>query len=98
VVVWDRSEVFFLKGFSNIKEIAFYSVGFNLVQQLLSLPRVFTSPASARLMVEFGQDRRMSAQIAEITTRYLALFTMPALLGVAAISGPLLRFVYGAAY
>src|SRR5205807_2676603 len=76
----------------------FYSVGFNLVQQLITLPRVFTSPASARLMVEYGQDRRMSAEVAEITTRYLALFTLPTMLGMAAISGPLLRFAYGPAY
>lgn len=97
-IVWDRSEVFFLKWFCNIKEVAFYSVGFNLVQQMTIFPRMFTSPSSARLMVEFGQDRRMSAQVAEITARYLALFALPVMLGMAAISGPLLRVVYGTAY
>jgi O-antigen/teichoic acid export membrane protein len=97
-VVWDRSEVFFLQRFSDIKQVAFYSVGFNLVQQLIYLPRVLTGPASARIMVEFGQDRRMSGEIAEMTTRYLALFTFPAMLGMAALSNALVRVLWGAAY
>jgi O-antigen/teichoic acid export membrane protein len=98
VVVWDRSEVFFLKWFCNIKEVAFYSVGFNLVQQLVVLPRMFTNPATARMMVEYGQDRRMSAEVTGMTARYLALFALPMMLGMAAISGPLVTLVYGPAY
>jgi O-antigen/teichoic acid export membrane protein len=40
----------------------------------------------------------MSAEISGITARYLALFTLPMMLGMAAISGPMLTFVYGPAY
>lgn len=98
LVVWDRSELFFLKMFCDIKEVAFYSIGFNIVQQMISMLRVFTTPATARLMVEFGQDRRISAETAGMASRYLAVIALPAVLGMAAISSPLVKVAYGSAY
>lgn len=98
IVVWDRSEVLFLRLFCDIKQVAFYTLGFNLVQQLIALPRVFTHPASVSLYVEFGRSEEAAARIAEVTTRYLAMITVPALIGMAAISWPLVRVVYGRAY
>ena len=41
-IVWDRSEFFVLTRFSSLREVAFYSLSFNIVQQVLILPRVFT--------------------------------------------------------
>ena len=39
MIVWDRSEFFVLTRFSSLREVAFYSLSFNVVQQALTFPR-----------------------------------------------------------
>ena len=58
--MWDRSE-FFLLTFSPLREVAFYSLSFNIVQQVLILPRVFTQGIAAHLLVERGRDPEVAS-------------------------------------
>ncbi len=94
-VVWDRSEIFFLKFFGDIRQVAFYSLTFGISQQILLLPQVFASASGANIMVEQGRDPRGLGRVVAEVLRYMALLAFPLTLGLAALSAPAIRFLYG---
>lgn len=98
IVVWDRSEMFFLERYSTIVQVAFYSLGFNLSQNLLMLPRVATTAAAATIAVQQGRDPGQTSGLAIGTMRVLALICIPAAFGMSALAEPILRIAYGAKY
>lgn len=98
LVVWDRSEIFFLGRYCDIREVAFYSIPFNVINQVLLITRSFTSSASAHLMTKIGSDPQGAKDLTTALLRYLAMMAFPLLLGLAALSQPLVRVVYGSAF
>lgn len=98
IVVWDRSELFFLKTSSTLKQLAFYSLAFNISTQVLNVPQMIAMSASASLMVQYGRDARKTGVLTATATRYMCLLAFPALLGVAAVATPLLRVLYSEQY
>jgi O-antigen/teichoic acid export membrane protein len=98
IVVWDRSEMFFLQRYSTIVQVAFYSMSFNFSQYLLLLPRVASSAAGATIAVEHGRDPSKTSYLAVGTMRVLAIVTIPSAFGLAALTDPLIRLLYGAQY
>lgn len=97
-VVWDRSELFFLERMRDIREVAFYSLSFGLVQQLLTIPQAFTFVAGSNLYVEQGRDPSSLGRLAAIVVRYVALVAFPLTWGFAALSPSVIHLVYGSAY
>jgi O-antigen/teichoic acid export membrane protein len=98
IIVTDRSEVFFLKQFSTLKQLAYYSIAFSMADRLLLLPRVFGAGAGVSLLVESGRDPSKLGRIFERATRYLTVFVVPAHIGMAVLSGPAILFLYGKTY
>jgi O-antigen/teichoic acid export membrane protein len=98
LLVWERSEVFFLERFSTIVQVAFYSLSFNLSQHLLLLPRVASTAAAATFSVQQGRDPRQTTGLAVGTMRVLAMICIPAAFGLGALAEPLLRTLYGAKF
>ncbi len=97
-VVWDRSEMFFLKHFCALNQLAFYSVSFTFAGNLLLLPRTFSSATGITLMVESLRDPGRVDSIVKNSCRYLLLVIFPVNLGAAAIAGHALAFAYGSKY
>ena len=97
-LVWDRSEVLFLKHYSSLTQIAFYSVSFTLTNNLLTFPRVFASSTGISLMVEATREPGRIRNIVNNASRVLLLVAIPIHLGAAAIAGQALAFVYGDRY
>jgi O-antigen/teichoic acid export membrane protein len=97
-LVWDRSEVLFLKHYSSLAQIAFYSVSYTLTGNLLTFPRVFASSTGISLMVEAAREPGRVRNIVNNATRMLLLAAIPMHLGAAAIAGQALAFVYGTRY
>jgi O-antigen/teichoic acid export membrane protein len=99
VVVWDRSEILFLKHFcTDIRQIAFYSVAFNLCEQALSIVRIFGNSIATTVRAQYGRDQgRLLAMMAS-ASRYIALIAFPLYFGMAALAGPAIRVAYGDAY
>ena len=97
-IVWDRSELFFLKQFSTISEVAYYSLAFNIALQLTVLPQVFANAAGATMMTQYGRDPSLVGRITSTTVRYIAFLALPLMLTTAALSSPLLRVLYGEKY
>jgi O-antigen/teichoic acid export membrane protein len=94
VVVWDRSELLILKIYSPISQLAFYSLSFNICNQIMNLPQMLAVSAGASLMVQYGRDSRKTGVLTATTIRYMCLIAFPALLGLAAISTPVIRSLY----
>jgi len=99
VVVWDRSDIVLLKLFSgSIQEITFYSVAFNLTEKVLLLPATFGRAIGITVMAQFGRDQNALNSLVAKAARYTFLCGLPALLGLALLSGPLVRTLYGLQY
>ena len=99
VIVWDRSDIVLLKMFSSsIKEITFYSVAINLTEKVLLLPSAFGGAIGASVMAQYGRDRDALRGLVARAARYMFLFGLPALLGLALLSRPLVQTLYGRQY
>ena len=97
-VVWDRSEMVFLKHFSGLDQIAFYSVSFTFANNLLLFPRTFAGATGMSLMVEASRDPSRANSIVRNACRYLLLVALPLILGAVAISKAAIGFAYGTRY
>ena len=99
LVVWDRSEMVFLKNFcSDIRQVAFYSVAFNLTEKLLIFSQIFGTATEATVMAQYGRDSTRSGDLIGASVRYLALISFPVHMGLAAIAGPVMGIIYGRKY
>lgn len=98
MVVWSRSEMFFLKRFSSAEQIAFFTVAFTLGLIPGQLVGPFSRAAGVSLYAERGRDAKAGGHVACLYWRYMVLLILPASLGLTALSGPLLRVLYGARY
>ena len=99
IVIWDRSDVIFLKWLcSDIKQITFYFVAFNLPERVTTAPQAFAEAIGSTIMAQYGRDKSRLTDIARNAVRYIALLTFPLLIGMAVLSGTVVKLLYGAQY
>lgn len=98
LVFWDRSELFFLKALSPITQLAFYNISFSIIAQTTLLYRPFASAAGVSLMRRNVDDPEGAAKMTTTMMRYTTLIAFPVNLGLAAVSLPLMTFMYGKQY
>lgn len=99
LIVWDRSEMVVLKNFCpDIRQVAFYSVAFNITERLLVFSQIFGTATGTTMMAQFGRDATKLRDIARTAVRYLALIAFPIHLGLAAIAAPVMWIIYGHQY
>jgi O-antigen/teichoic acid export membrane protein len=98
LVVWNRSEMFFLKRYCDTHSIAYYSVAFGLSLLPGRLAGPFAKAAGVSLFATLGRDADDGRRFAELYWRYVAFIVLPASLGLAVLSGPLVRVLYGDQY
>lgn len=99
VVVYKRSEFFFLDHYSTDSQIAIYSIAFAATTALALLPEALTAtvvPAFATLFGA-GEMDRLRAGFAR-GLRMLALTSLPITAGMLALGPEALRLVYGDDY
>jgi O-antigen/teichoic acid export membrane protein len=98
-IVWDRSEVFFLKLFTSSEEIAFYSLAFGLATKAMLIPEIAVGallPAFAAL-----HGRGAPAEFVRVyrtAIRYVALVGAPIAAVSAALAPGIVGWLYGDAY
>ncbi len=98
-VVWDRSDVIFLKLLqTDIRQLAFFSVCFSVADRLVMPAQAFASALSATQMAEYGRDRSSLYRITSDSFAYLMMGGLPVMIGVACIGAPFMRVVYGPQY
>ena len=99
LIVWRRSEFFFLNHYSADREIAFYSIAFAVVSALVRLPSAMgqvLAPAVATLFGA-GAHERIRRGFSR-ALRLLLIATIPIVAASAALGPETLKLIWGDAY
>ncbi len=100
LVVWQKSEVFFLGWFSTPDQIAYYSIAYSLVSRvMILLPGAISGVLLPRIAAlhEGGAVYDIGRTYLR-STRYLAILTLPVVAAGVALAGPSVALFYGPAY
>src|SRR5438128_556826 len=98
-VVWDRSEVLFLRLYASSEQIAFYSVAFGLASRAVVLPQVVAGTLLPALAALHGRgDRAEFRHIYREAIRGVALVGTPMAAVLAAVAPGLVALLYGDEY
>lgn len=98
ILVYDRSEFFFLKYYAGAAAIGFYSVSAGLVDKLLLIPRTFGFATGATMVVEATRDASRMGSIVKNTCRFLLLVVFPINIGAAVLAKSAVQIGYGGRY
>jgi O-antigen/teichoic acid export membrane protein len=99
LIVWRRSEFFFLDHYSTHAEIAYYSIAFALASGVVRLPAsigTVITPAVANL-VGTGERERIGTGF-DRAMRLILLCTLPLIAAAAALGPRLIEIVWGSDY
>ncbi|UCC41078.1 MAG: flippase [Candidatus Aminicenantes bacterium] len=99
-ILWQRSEIFFLSRFHVNSEVAYYSLGYGIVEKvMIFLPSIFAGVLLPVISELYGKKAHSSLQKLYVnSTRYLILFSAPICIGMMAISKSLIFLLYGGDY
>lgn len=99
IVVWDRSDIIFLKLLQpDIRQLAYFSVCFSIVDRLTLPGQALANALSATQMAEYGRDQKNLFNMTSQAFVYVFMGTLPILVGIACVGGPFIRAVYGPLY
>ena len=98
IVVWDRSEMIFLKSFSPTVELAFYSIPFTMTLSVFQAQGAFATAATTSLFVVYNECEQAARAMLAVIVKYMAVIAFPLSLGLAAVSNPLMHILYGEQY
>src|SRR5882672_5119094 len=99
IVVWDRSDVIFLKLLqSDLRQLAFFSVCFSVADRLMRMPQSFANAFSATQVAEYSRDKDNLYKITSQAFVYVLMGALPILIGLACIGDPFVRVMYGSQY
>jgi len=99
VIVWDRSEVFFLGLYASSEDIAYYSLAFGLATRIMIIPGIVVGallPAFSALHGQGAPEEFRS--LYRTALRYVGLVGVPLAAIVAALAPGLVVWLYGDAY
>jgi O-antigen/teichoic acid export membrane protein len=99
VIVWDRSEVFFLGLYASSEDIAFYSLAFGLANRIMIIPAIAVGALLPAFSALHGSgDPEEFVRLYRSVLRYVALVGAPLAAMVAALAPSLVVWLYGNAY
>ena len=99
VIVWDRSEVFFLGLYASSEDIAYYSLAFGLATRIMIIPGIVVGALLPAFSALHGQGTPEEFRsLYRTALRYVGLVGVPLAAIVAALAPGLVVWLYGAAY
>lgn len=99
LTVFDRSDLIFLRMFNaDPRNLTFFTLATSMVERLLLAPQIFTQGLGVSILNDFGKGGTKSYSYIASALRYALLFGTPVLLCGAALSGPMIRLLYGRQY
>jgi O-antigen/teichoic acid export membrane protein len=98
-IVWQRSEVFFLKSYSTLAQIGFYTLAYGIAAKLGDIASTFSSTLLPLYSESYGRDGlKTVGPVFMSALKYVQLLMVPlCLLGVA-VARPLAHLIYGSAF
>jgi O-antigen/teichoic acid export membrane protein len=99
VIVWQRSEILFLKWYSGLSQIAFYTLAYSLAAKLNDISAPFADILLPLYSESYGRDAvRQVGSIYVKASKYLQIIMVFPCFLAAILSKPLVNMVYGSAY
>jgi O-antigen/teichoic acid export membrane protein len=99
MLVWDRTEIFFLRLYVPSQELAFYSLAYGLAGRLVVMPNIVIGPLLPAFAALHGSgDRQEFQRIFRRAVRYAMLVGAPIVAIGGAIAPGVVRLLYGDAY
>jgi O-antigen/teichoic acid export membrane protein len=99
ILVWDRSDMIFLKAMnSDVRQVTFFSLAFNLTERVLMIPKAFGSSLGVTMMAQFGRGQSKLQELTISGARYALLVSLPLLVGMACLAGPMVLLLYREPY
>ena len=98
-IVWQRSEVLFLKWYSTLPQIAFYTLAFSIATKLSEVSGTFSSTLLPLYSESYGRNGLKDIGAVYVRAlKYLQMVMVFPCLLAAAICKPLVELLYGANY
>ncbi len=98
-LVWDRSEIVFLRLYTSSEQIAFYSLAFGLASRAMTAPSVLIGALLPALATLDGRgDRAAFGRVYRESLRAVAIVGAPLVVVGTALAPGLIRLLYGAPY
>jgi O-antigen/teichoic acid export membrane protein len=99
-IVWDKSENFFLGRLCTSIEVAYYNLGFNIAQKIVSvLPSTFWRVLFPAMSNFYGSgDSNKMKRLFYLSTRYLAFAVIPTGVAGVILAYPIIHYLYGHDY
>jgi O-antigen/teichoic acid export membrane protein len=99
MLVWDRTEIFFLRLYVSSGELAFYSLAYGLASRLIVLPNIVVGPLLPALAALYGTgDGPEFQRVYRRAVRYAMLVAAPLVAISVAIAPGAVALLYGDAY
>jgi O-antigen/teichoic acid export membrane protein len=99
VAVWDRSDLVILRFLNpDVRQLAFFSTAFNLTERVLMIPSAFGYTLGTTMMAQYGRARDRLVHLTVAGAKYALLVALPLLAGMACVSAPIVKLLYGQQY
>lgn len=101
LIVWQKSEIFFLAFYADTQSVAFYSLAFTLALSAVAyLPTAFTGLLTPMFSALYGQFNTPAVVEKFLLTslRYVLLVSLPLAMGVSVLIRPIVLIIYGPAF
>lgn len=98
-IVWQRSEILFLKAYSTVAQIGFYTIAYSMASKLNDITGTFSTTLMPLYSETYGRNGlRDVGLVFTNATKYLQILMVPiCLLGVA-IAKPVVQMIYGSQF
>ena len=99
MIVWERSEVFFLGHFRGASEVGFYSLAYGITERVMTVLPILSGVLMPMVSQLHGSNDKYNLQKLYLTsTRYLIFIAVPFSVGGILLSNPLVQLLYGKEY
>jgi O-antigen/teichoic acid export membrane protein len=98
-VVWQSSEMFFLRRYSSLVELAFYGIAYTLAAKASQIGNMFSTTLLPAFSLAHGRSGTTEIAVAyQRSVTGLQAVMVPLCLAGALVSAPVVTFIYGPAY
>jgi len=96
LTVWDKSDVIILGAMNpDIKQVTFFTIAFNIVDRLLTIPNTFAGSLNVTIMAQYDRGVERLRELTVTGAKYAFLLAVPILVGMACISPVVVRLYSG---
>ena len=98
-IVWQRSEILFLKSYSTVAQIGFYTIAYSMASKLNDITGTFSTTLMPLYSETYGRNGlRDIGLVFSNAAKYLQLLMVPICMIGVAVSRPVIEMIYGSQF